>query len=251
VTNAAVSPSAARGLWRWSGLVLGLIGNLIPLLGVLLWDWDTFQLLMLYWMETVIVAFWTLRRLARLPAGQAGDITINGKTKPATNRMLVGFFSLHAGLFILVHLIFLLALFSGDWLKNVHGPASFFSELLLKNGIWVALLFFFIAAWIAFLVDSQTRFARNVEQRLQSSRVVARATEKTDAVGGVVGALYVRIVIMQVAIIFGAWFANSIGSLAPLLLVITLKTLVDLALGCGIPTIKGAAYSSGSTSVGS
>jgi hypothetical protein len=28
---------------------------------------------MLYWMETVIVAFWTRRRLARLPDGQAGN----------------------------------------------------------------------------------------------------------------------------------------------------------------------------------
>jgi hypothetical protein len=30
--------------------------------GVLYWQWDTFQLLMLYWMETVVLAFWTLMR---------------------------------------------------------------------------------------------------------------------------------------------------------------------------------------------
>jgi uncharacterized protein DUF6498 len=250
VTSAAISPPSVGRLWRWTGLALGLIGNLIPLLGVLVWDWDTFQLLMLYWMETVIVAFWTLLRLARLPPGQAGDITVNGETKPATNRMLVGFFSMHAGVFILGHLIFLWALFSGDWLKKVHGPASFFRELVLTNGIWAALLFFFVAAWIAFLVDSQTRFARGVEQKLRSSRVVARAAEKGDAVGGVVAALYIRIFIMQVAIIFGAWFANSIGSMAPLLLVIVLKTLVDLALGYGIPSLKRMEFSSSNTSIG-
>jgi hypothetical protein len=29
---------------------------------------------MLYWMETVIIAFWTIRRIARLPASQLGTI---------------------------------------------------------------------------------------------------------------------------------------------------------------------------------
>ena len=53
---------------RVFSVLFGLAANLIPLAGVLFWQWDTFQLLMLYWMETVIVAFWTIRRLARLPA---------------------------------------------------------------------------------------------------------------------------------------------------------------------------------------
>lgn len=47
--------------------LIALIGNLIPLAGVWLWQWDPFQLLMLYWMETVIVAGWTLARIAALP----------------------------------------------------------------------------------------------------------------------------------------------------------------------------------------
>ncbi len=33
------------------GLVATSIGNVIPLYGVLYWQWDTFQLLMLDWME--------------------------------------------------------------------------------------------------------------------------------------------------------------------------------------------------------
>jgi len=33
-----------------------------PLYGVLYWQRDTFQLLILYWMETVVLAFWTLMR---------------------------------------------------------------------------------------------------------------------------------------------------------------------------------------------
>jgi hypothetical protein len=244
-----VSSIAAR-LWRGAALAFALAGNLVPLMGVLSWGWDTFQLLMLYWTETVIVWFWTLMRLARLPAGEAGEMTVNGKVTPATNSMLVGFFSLHAGVFILVHLVFLWVLFSGEWLRKVRGgSASFVGELFLGNGIWAALLMFFVAGAIGFLVDTRTRLAATVEEKLGSARLTARAREKSDRVGAVVGALYVRIVIMQVAIIFGAWFADAVGSLAPLLLVIALKTLVDLALGTGIPAFKGFSFSTGGSTV--
>jgi len=42
------TPRLARALWRL-GLVAAFIGNVTPLSGVLYWQWDTFQLPMLYW----------------------------------------------------------------------------------------------------------------------------------------------------------------------------------------------------------
>jgi hypothetical protein len=242
----------AGGVPRLAATALTLIGNLIPLFGVLFWQWDTFQLLMLYWMETVILAFWTLRRLARLPAGDAGNLTINGREQPASNSMLVGFFTLHAGMFILVHLIFLWVIFSSEWLKKVHGPASFFRELFLANGLWAGLLFFLVAGWVSFRTETRPVFQQRLDGKLQSTRFVEQAQKKAggDAVGAVVGALYIRIVIMQIAIIFGAWFADAIGSMAPLLLVIGLKTLVDLGLGSSVPLVKDLKFTAGETSVG-
>ena len=62
-SNAAAWP--ARGNWLHPATALLLLANLYPLLGVMLWGWDAFLLLMLYWMETVIVAFWTVVRVAR------------------------------------------------------------------------------------------------------------------------------------------------------------------------------------------
>jgi Family of unknown function (DUF6498) len=251
MTEAARDLPAGGGLPRLASTGITLVGNLIPLVGVLFWQWDTFQLLMLYWMETVILAFWTLRRLARLPPEDTGNITINGREQPASNAMLVGFFALHAGMFILVHLIFLWAIFSGEWLKKVHGPASFFGELFLANGLWIALVFFLLSGWIAFRIDTRPAFQDRLDAKLHSTKLVERAQKKAggDAVGAVVGGLYIRIVIMQVAIIFGAWFAGAIGSMAPLLLVIVLKTLVDLALGSSVPLMKDMRFSSGNTSV--
>ena len=251
MTNPASEVHGAGALLRLAATGTTLVGNLIPLVGVLFWQWDTFQLLMLYWMETVILAFWTMRRLARLPADQAGNITINGRERPANNAMLVGFFTLHAGIFILVHLIFLWAIFSGEWLTKVHGPASFFRELFVANGLWLGLLFFLIAGWVSFRTEAKPAFQRRLEGKLQSTKLVEQAQKKTggDAVGAVVGTLYTRIFIMQIAIIFGAWFAGAIGSTAPLLLVIGLKTVVDLGLGSHVPLIKDLKFSAGNTSV--
>jgi Family of unknown function (DUF6498) len=207
-------------------LVVGLISNLIPLAGVLYWQWDTFQLLMLFWMETAIAAFWMLLRLSRLSPGECGTFTVNGQKKQATPSTLVGFFALHSGLFIFVHLVFILVMFSVEWLKNIHGPKDFLYGLIVVNGVWVALIAMFISYWISFLVSPRPK-----------PHAASDRDENADAVGEIVIPLYARIFIMQAAIIFGAWISGRAGSLAPLVIIIVLKTLIDL--GAGLNTAKG------------
>jgi hypothetical protein len=216
-----------RVLQLLSALV-GLIANLIPLAGVLYWGWDTFQLLMLYWVETAILAFWTLMRLSQLSKDECGTLTVNGRVTQATPFSLVGFFSLHAGMFILVHLVFLWALFSDEWLKNVHSARDFFYGLFVAHGLWIGLLMMFVTHLVSFLVNPKP-----VPETTADGK-------KSDPVGSIVGGLYARIVIMQVAIIFGAWFSRSTGSMAPLLIVIGLKSLGEFAWSIrGGPTLKG------------
>ena len=74
-----VSTQMIRAI-RTLSILVGLIANLIPLYGVLYWQWDSFQLLMLYWMETVIIAFWTIRA-DHPPAAvdELGTITVDGR----------------------------------------------------------------------------------------------------------------------------------------------------------------------------
>jgi hypothetical protein len=238
-------PVAVRLLGGLHSLVT-LAGNLVPLVGVLYWGWDTFQLLMLYWMETVIVAFWTIRRLAALPPTLLGTMMVNGRKQRAG---LLGFFTLHAGAFMGAHLLFLFVLFSGDWWKKVHGLASFFGALFISNGAWIALLLFFFAGWIAFRLTPTSGLVHAIRQKVQGRQVAAAPAEKSDAVGSIVGGLYIRIFVMQIAIIAGAWFAQAYGSLAPLLIVIGLKTLFDLAESSSGGFGKGMRFSSGGTSV--
>jgi hypothetical protein len=117
------------------------------------------------------------------------------------------------------------------------------------NGVWIALLFLFVGSWISFLVDIKPGFVQRIESWLHPGRFVPRAEPAKGGVGAVVGMLYVRIVIMQIAIIFGAMLAQKIGSMAPILIVIGLKTLSDLAMGGHTPTGKGVTFSSGELTI--
>jgi Family of unknown function (DUF6498) len=179
-------------------------------------------------------------RIGLLPQDRLGTMTVNGKVKKATRRMMLGFFSLHAGMFIAVHLLFLCLLFSGDWFKRLTGIGDFFETFYVTTGGWMVVL----AALVVGGVEALTAKVPPAPAKQTAAAAPATAPAFTfssgsgdkeevtsvssgDAVGAIVGALYGRIVIMQVAIIFGAWAANSYGSLAPLVIVIALKTLWD------------------------
>lgn len=212
--------------------LIALAGNLVPLAGVLYWGWDPFQLLMLYWMETVIVAGFALARIGTVPKDLLGKIKINGVERPATHRNLIELFGCMAAAFICVHFLFLWLLFSGDWTRTVRGPISFVQQLVIYSGAWIPLLFALLAGAIAFLTSpTRPQFARDLQARLLGTSVVEAAPkpdEATHGVGAAVGGMLGRIVVMQIAVIFGAMLAKSHGTHAPILIVIGLKTLLDL-----------------------
>lgn len=206
--------------------------NLLPLAGVWFWGWDAFQVLMLYWAETVIVASWTLARIATMPADLLGKIEVNGKSRPGTNLSMTLFFAFHAGMFIFVHLIFLLVLFSGDWGGRMTRPLSFLHALFISSGAWVPLALAFVGGFIGFVTARPqptivTRLLRSIDG--QNPAFVAHGLDPNkDHIGSLVGALYARIIVMQLGIIFGAWFSQSYGNKAPLMIVIVLKSLIEL-----------------------
>ena len=151
-------------------IVLSLIGNLIPLAGLYYWHWDPFQLLMLYWMETVIVAGWSLARIATLPESLLGRIKVNGKERAATHRDLLSLFGGMAFAFCAAHFFFLWMIFQDGWHGKVHGPSSFVRVFVVESGAWIPLLFTLVAGAIAFVTSParphairliEARFLRN------------------------------------------------------------------------------------------
>lgn len=191
-----------------AGLALFAV-NLLPLIGVAFFGWDAFKLLILYWCETAVIAFWTIVQVVLMPA------RMDEFLPPVARSVLGGvgrgiFLSLHAGLFMSVHMIFLWVMFGGAWVSVITGPASFVQQLVIANGLWVPLLCLFAVRGFLTLGGLIGMPAEPV-------------SEKT-----VVHDLYRRIVVMQVTIIAGGWVVQLIGGRVGLVVLIALKTIIDL-----------------------
>ena len=142
-----------------STLIL-LAANLIPLLGVLFWGWDLFILMMLYWLETAIIGFWHILRMAILLRW--------------LSILLVPFFVVHFGMFMGVHFVFLRAFFGKAWSGQIHGASDFIRVILVPTGLWIPALALFISHGFSFYMN----FLRDYVQ------VQAAAPETPSAPGG-------------------------------------------------------------------
>ena len=191
-----------------------VVSNLIPLAGVLLWDWDVVSIVMLYWSENVILGAYTLvKMIARAPIGGwfAGV-----------------FFVVHYGGFCGVHGMLVLAL-SGHDVGDVMGgdpwPLWFvFVQILYNVGVEVVAL---APAqwWVAFAA-----LALSHGVSLVGNYFLGGEYRNTD-IPQLMRAPYKRIVVLHVAIIFGGWGVMAAGSPLPLLvMLVLLKVAMDLFL---------------------
>ncbi len=214
----------ARYLLQPSTLIL-LAANLVPLVGVILWDWDAFILLMLYWLETAVIAFWTIVRIATMPRNALGNIHFQGSDKPAAPLALAAFFTLHAGIFMGAHFMFLWELFSGNWPRRIHSLRDFVVEIVIATSLWLPLIALFIGRGALTMFEMVEPFLRRLFQ------LAPRRSEKTmlSPAETILFGLYVRILIMQFTIILGAWFALLIGTVGAYIFLIALKTAIDMA----------------------
>jgi hypothetical protein len=233
--------------------LLAFAANMLQVYGVLYWQWDTFQILMLYWMETGVVGFWALMRLAVLPAGTLGEMTVDGRVVPATNKLLLQLFVPFIVISMAGHLLILWVIFSGDWGRIVHGPASFAAVFIIASGAWAPLLFTFLAGAVGFYQSPKRptacgRFLHRFSLRRRTASPASAAP--ADGVGPAVGGALGRIVLMQVAIIVGGMLARKYGSIAPWLILIGLKTLADFERPAKLDAARrGAVLASGRDSI--
>lgn len=97
------TPAAPRR-WDISTAVL-VAANAFPVIGVLIFHWQIFPIMLLYWLENVIVgAFNVLRMLVSEPGNPL---------KWAAKLFVVPFFCVHYGMFTAVHGVFVFILFGG------------------------------------------------------------------------------------------------------------------------------------------
>ncbi len=141
----ALSP---RYLSTPSALAL-IAANLLPLAGVLLWGWDLYGLMLLYWMETGIIGLFGILQIA-LTARWAA-------------LFMVPFFIVHFGGFMMGHLLFLTALFGGTR-NDIGAIPEVVTGALSETGLWLALGGLFLSHAFSFVVNE--RFAAAKEGKL-------------------------------------------------------------------------------------
>jgi hypothetical protein len=211
--------SLAARLLHPSTLLL-IAANLLPLAGILFWHWDVFILLVLYWMETAIVGFWTIVAIAVAPI-----MFPSGKSRTSPF-FLVPFFIVHSGIFMVVHFLFLWSLFSGRWPSVVHNAHDFLQRIVIGLGLWIPLAALFISRGVSFFyLMFGARFFPAWLKGVPRDPSDERLSE-----GTLLGRFYQRIVIMHLTILFGAAVAIALGSAGPLVVMVALKIAIDVTL---------------------
>ncbi|MBN1418656.1 MAG: hypothetical protein JXP34_07745 [Planctomycetes bacterium] len=214
------APRAASLDWR-SPSVLALVGaNLIPMAGVLLLGWSVFSVIFIFWLENVIIGFFNIGKIlcARIDPTQAGlaadspamrAIGIGGKI------FLAAFFTVHYGMFCLVHGVFVFVLFGSKDSIGTPGFEPRFEharELLSDPGLWLAALGLAASHGISFV----SNFLRKGEYQRTTSQAQMMQP-------------YGRIVVLHIAIIASGWVVMAMGApAAGLLILIVLKVGFDL-----------------------
>ena len=220
-------------IFRHLPLAFLIAANLIPVAGVLLWGWSVFEIVALYWFENVVIGAVNILKLA----AAAGDLSepndrrfppdmpdhLRAPAPPslavhAAKLFLIPFFTVHYGMFCFVHGVFVFALLGGKGGGSMHGGpftgmGGMIGRIFDSGGVW------FAAAIIASHLFS---FGWNFIGKGEYRRATANQ---------VMAAPYGRIVVLHIAILFGAFVITAMGSpVFMLLLLIIGKIILDAKL---------------------
>lgn len=182
-----------------------LIVNAIPLVGVLFFGWDFFTLISIYWLETVIIGFYTLVRLGLITGMQVF--------------FFIPFFIVHMGAFMSAHWLFLSFFVPPPELRG-HPILSLQAALARPEVKWMV-VFMLISHGVSFY----WHFWRNRKVDFPPGFEMKK-NKKFEAI---IFEPYRRIVIMHVTIILGAFPVFMFGSATWMFAVlVVLKTVADL-----------------------
>ena len=228
-----------------SALVL-LVANAIPLAGVLFLGWSLWTILAIYWVENGIVGLWNIPRIllaeGQLLPGRSSGVGYRPwavATVPAVGRAgLAVFFVVHYGLFWLVHGVFVLILpeFMGLFGAAGGGPGGLGSAPFLPDPTavgqaalgpfgrldWSAVAFAALGLFLSHGASFVFDYLRGGEFR------------RTWAMAQMM-APYGRVVVLHMTILIGGFAIAFLGApLALLLVLVVLKTALDLRLHLGL-----------------
>lgn len=180
--------------WQRTSLAALVLANVVPLIGVLAFEWDLYGVMVLYWAENSIIGLYNVLKMLRIGSAKAAP--------------LAAFFCVHYGMFMFVHFVFVKKLFGPDTWGLFPGVGEIIDALRPVAG---SLLATFISHGISFYVN----FLRNREYERVS-------------VDEQMHAPYKRMAVLHVTIIAAGWLIMSQGApVGGLVVFVVLKTCVD------------------------
>lgn len=175
-----------------------IAANLVPLAGVLLWGWSVGDLMVLFWAESAVVAFYALARMAvvarwlAIPAGV--------------------FFLAHFGAFMAIHFLIIYEFFVRGLAATGGEPPAYEALAGVFTPLWPALLALFVSHGVSFVAN-----------------FLGRGEHRAARLAQLAAAPYNRVVLMQLTLIFGGWGAMLLHDARPALaLLVGLKVAADL-----------------------
>lgn len=229
-------------MWRPSVIVL-VAANLVPLAGVLLWDWRVFEVVLLYWAENLCIgAINVLKMIVANPdlskvlgkfaevaergggcveereGFPVGNIANSAETIEVVHHtaklFLVPFFCVHYGIFCLVHGAFVVALLSGGGPFSGGGRIGQLSQEVFNGPFLLSVLVLGGSHLVSFFLNF---LGRGEYRKTTLPQLMARP--------------YGRIVVLHLAILGGAFATVLLGTpVVLLLLLIGGKILLDLKM---------------------
>jgi Family of unknown function (DUF6498) len=222
-----------RDLTRYKASVLALIAtNFVPLFGVLFLSWDTFEIVGLYWIENVIIGAINVLKIAtcspnpaeleptKFGLQDAAQRSRNGDRRAkaahhASKLFFVPFFTVHYGLFCFVHGVFVVTFFAPESFTG--GPLSglqTFLQMISERHLWWGVLALAVSHGYSYLVNY---LGRGEFRRITAPVLMFQP--------------YARVVVLHLAILFGAFVVVLLGSNAGVLVILIFgKTVMDLML---------------------
>lgn len=193
---------------RYYSPLLLIFANLVPLIGVFLWNWSVFTILLLYCSETFIIGIYNFFK-----------IILAKKSHLGLNIFLSIFFLFHFNFFVLTQTVFVVVFAQADF-SNENLTESEAFELVdkMENTLTDKYL---LESLIALVVSHGFSFFYHYLVGGEYRKATANALMFDP---------YRRIVIQQLTVIFGGfallWLASSVKVL--LVLLVGLKVFFDL-----------------------
>jgi hypothetical protein len=192
-------------LERWRPTATALVlANIIPLAGVVLFGWDVFAIVFLFWLENVIVGLFNVLRMLWVERG--------AETMPLAKVVVIPFFVFHYGMFTAVHGVFVFALFGSGMSNSFFPTVVSVVDVIQAHGLWLAVGALFLSHGFSFV--------RNYVAEREYRRVTLKQ---------LMGQPYGRVVVLHIAIIGGGFLVMAFGApVFGLALLVALKVVMDV-----------------------